>query len=197
MTIEFDHVTTLQVFCTEVIETALHTGTLATAAGKPVIWAYRPTRAATPVVWVAAQLLLISARTAPLDREALWQGLLAWAEANTRTSEVGRASSGNLLPPGSHLPPGASHLPDPALLRAVVVAYAARPDLTRDTLVDWLAAQLGIQTDAPTLAAALGVLQNIGALDAENRPRRERLTELVNTWGLRAWVRETRRMDQG
>jgi len=191
-------VTTLQVFCTEAIETALHTGTLATAAGKPVIWAYRPTRTATPVVWVAAQLLLISARTAPLDREALWQGLLAWAEANTRSAvEVGRTSSGSpLSPSASHLE-SASHLADPALLRAVVVAYAARPDLTCDALADWLATQLGIQTDAPTLAATLGALQNEGAVDAENRPQRERLTELVNTWSLRAWVRETRRMDQG
>lgn len=186
-------VTTLQVFCTEAIETALHTGTLATAEGKPVIWAYRPTRAATPVVWIAAQLLLISARTAPLDREALWQGLLAWAEANTRTIEAGRTSSGSGLPGEGPLLPSASHLADPALMRAVVVAYAARPDLTRDALADWLATWLGVHTDAPTLDAVLVALQNEGAIDAGNRPQRERLTELVKTLGLRAWVREIKR----
>ena len=176
----------LQIFCTEAIETALLTGTLATAAGKSVIWAYRPTRAATPVVWVGAQLLLISARTAPLEREALWQGLGAWMEANTAVAAA--VDSPERAPRQTD----AAH----ALHRAIVVAYAARPELSCSMLMEWLATQLGVRADEMMLNAALDALRAEGVFDAENRPQRERLQALVTTWGLRAWVREARKADQ-
>jgi hypothetical protein len=34
-------------------------------------------------------------------------------------------------------------------------------------------------------------------LDAQNRPQVEQLSDLVDEWGLRAWVREAVRADEG
>jgi hypothetical protein len=178
----------LRVYCTEVIETALRTGTLATASSKPVIWAYQPTRAATPVVWVAAQVLLVSARTDPLDREELLSALLAWAEARTRTRDVREPHEAAELE---------AKKADPGLLRALVVAWAVRPDLTRQALLGWLWKRLFLQVNAADLDAALDALRVEGALDAQYRPQADRLSSLVDEWGLRAWVREARHADQG
>lgn len=178
----------LQIHCTEAIETALQTGVLAAAEGKPVIWAYRPTQASTPVVWVAPQLLLVSARTDPLDREDLLAALLAWAENQTRTESAQEAAQGVSLE---------AMTIEPGLLRAVVVALAIRPDLTRQALKGWLETRLFVSLDDPVLDAALATLRAQGALDAQSQPRPERLGELVNAWGLRAWVREVQRMEQG
>jgi len=178
----------LRVYCAEAIETALKSGVLATAGGRPVIWAYRPTRAATPVIWVAAQLLLVSARTDPLDREELLSALLAWAEACTRTGDDLKQVAG--------AEPEAKKA-DPGLLRALVLAWAVRPDLTRQALPGWLRERLFIQVSEAKLEVALEALRMEGALDAQNRPRAERLSDLVDEWGLRAWVREARRVDQG
>ena len=178
----------LQIHCTEAIETALQTGVLATASGKPVIWAYRPTRASTPVVWVAPQLLLVSARTDPLDREDLLSALLAWAENQKQTESAQEVSQGTSLEATAI---------EPGLLRAVVLALTVRPDLTGRTLKGWLETRLFVSLDEPRLDAALTTLRAQGALDAESRPRPERLGELVNVWGLRAWVREVQRMEQG
>jgi len=178
----------LRVYCTEAIETALRTGTLATASSKPVIWAYQPTRAATPVVWVAAQVLLVSARTDPLDREELLSALLAWAEARTRPGDVGERD-------GAAEPEAKKA--DPGLLRALVVAWAVRPDLTRQALPGWLWERLFVQVNIADLDAALDALRVEGALDAQYRPQADRLSSLVDEWGLRAWVREARHADQG
>jgi hypothetical protein len=177
----------LQIHCTEAVETALRTGTLAMAGDRPVIWAYRPTRASTPVVWVAPQLLLVSARSDPLDREDLLAALLAWAEAQTRTDSAREGAEG-AKPEATEVEPG--------ILRAVVVAWAVRPDLTQQTLPGWLQTRLSVVMGDATLDAALAALRREGALDVEDRPQQERLGELVDAWSLRAWVREARRMDE-
>lgn len=177
----------LAVYCTEMIETALQTGVLATAEGKPVIWAYRPTRAAMPVVWVAPQVLLASARTDPLDREALLAALFAWAETQMRPDDTGER--------GEDIGVDAQAA-DPALLRAVVVAWTVRPDLNRQTLADWLVRQLSVRTDESSLEAALAALRADGALNADDEPQAERLSALVQLWGVRAWVREARRLEE-
>jgi len=178
----------LRVYCTEAIETALRTGTLATASSKPVIWAYQPTRAAMSIVWVAAQVLLVSARTDPLDREELLSALLAWAEARTRTRDVREPHEAAELE---------ARKADPGLMRALVVAWAVRPDLTRQALPGWLWKRLFLQVNAADLDAALDALRLEGALDAQYRPQADRLSSLVDEWGLRAWVREARHADQG
>jgi len=177
----------LRVYCTEAIETALRTGTLATASSKPVIWAYQPTRAAMSIVWVAAQVLLVSARTDPLDREELLSALLAWAEARTRTRDVREPHEAAELE---------ARKADPGLMRALVVAWAVRPDLTRQALPGWLWKRLFLQVNAADLDAALDALRLEGALDAQYRPQADRLSSLVDEWGLRAWVREARHADQ-
>ncbi len=177
----------LRIYCTEAIETALRTGTLATANGKPVIWTYQPTRAATPVVWVAPQLLLVSARTDPLDREALLSALLAWAETQARSDGVQE-----LL---ERLEPEAAEV-DSGILRAVVVAWAVCSDLTWQALPGWLQTRLSVSVDDVRLEAVLAALRREGALDAENQLYRERLAELVSAWGLRAWVREARHLEE-
>jgi hypothetical protein len=142
----------LRVYCTEAIETALRTGALAMADGRPVIWAYQPTRAATPVIWVAAQLPLVSTRTDPLDREELLSALLAWA---------------------------------------------VRPNLDRQALPGWLRGRLLVRVSDADPDATLTALQAEGVLDAQDRPQVERLSTLIDEWGLRAWVREARREDYG
>jgi hypothetical protein len=178
----------LEIYCTEAIETALQTGVLATAGGKPVIWAYRPTQASTPVVWVAPQLLLVSARTDPLDREDLLAALLAWAENQMRTESAQEAAQGMSLE---------AMAIEPGLLRAVVLALTVRPDLTGQALKGWLETQLFVSAEDPQLDAALTTLWGQGVFDMENRPQPERLGELVDAWGLRAWVREVQRLEQG
>lgn len=176
----------LQIHCAEAIETALQTGVLAAANGKPVIWAYRPTQASTPVIWVAPQLLLVSARTDPLDREDLLEALLTWAENQTRTeSAQDTAQRGSLEAIAA----------EPGLLRAVVLALAVRPDLPRQALKGWLEMRLFVSIDDPELDAALATLEEQGALDVNLRLRPERLEELIDTWQLRAWVREVRNLD--
>lgn len=170
---------TCHIYCTEAIETALQSGTLAAACGKPVIWAYQPTRAATPVVLVAAQLLLVSARTDPLDRDDLLAALLEWAAVHTRTSDIDKPAE-----------PASQVKANLALLRALVVAWAANPGLTPKTLPGWLRDRLGVEAPPTELEAALEELKQANALDAQNRPQAERLAELVNAWGLRAWIRE-------
>jgi hypothetical protein len=175
----------LRVYCTEVIETALHTGILATANGKPAVWAYRPTRVATPVIWVAPQLLLASARTDPVDCEALFLALLAWAEARIRpdVTKVEAKSADSEVEP------------DPGVLRALVVAWAVRPDLTGQALSGWLRERLFVETAADSLVLALKALQGEGVLDSQNHPQVKRISDLVDEWGLQAWVREAHRME--
>jgi hypothetical protein len=171
------------VYCTEFIETTLRTGALAVANNQPVIWTYRPIRTATPVVWIAAQLLLVSARTDPVDREDLLAGLLIWAETQ---AEEKRSSTRPLT---------STEEVDPALLRALVVAWSVRPDLSDQALLDWLKANLFVELNLATLRSALQGLQNDGVLDGQNRPQVEPLSKLVNDWGLRAWIREARRLE--
>jgi hypothetical protein len=175
----------VRVYCTAAIETPLRTGALATANGKPVVWAYQPTRAATPVVWVAAQLLLVSARTDPVDREELLSALLAWAEARVRERKPGFSKKNRFLRASV----------DPGLLRALVVAWAVRPDLDRQALPGWLRERLFVQANQASLDAAFDALRTEGALDAQDCPQADRLSTLVDEWGLRAWVREARRED--
>jgi len=177
----------LRIYCTEAIETALRTGILATAGGKAVIWAYRPTRAATPVVWIAPQLLLVSARTDPLDREALLAALLAWAEGRSRADIAGESVEGE---------EAEAKGADSGILRAMAVAWSVRPDLTRETLPGWLWERLFVRVNPADLDAVLGALRVTGALDAQDRPQRERLSALVDEWGLRAWRREAQRLEE-
>lgn len=178
----------VQVLCNEAVETALRTGDLATAGGRPVIWAYQPTRAATPVVWIAPQVLLVSARSDPLDREDLLAGLLAWADAHTRPAPEAEG-----VPSSLAAPTGA----DPGLVRAVVVAWSVRPDLTLEALPGWLEQRLQVPAASPKqLQAAITALADEGVLDAEQRPLPAQLAQLATTWGLRAWVREAQRLEQ-
>ena len=178
----------LQVLCNEAIETALRVGDLATAGGRPVIWAYQPTRAATPVVWVAPQLLLVSARSDPLDREDLLAGLLAWAVAHTRPAPDAASATTSLA---------AQSGADPGLVRALVVAWSVHPDLTVDALPGWLKQRLQVTAGPPErLQAAINALAREGALDADGRPHPAPLAHLANAWGLRAWVREAQRLEQ-
>lgn len=174
----------LHIFCTEAIETALRAGELASAAGRPVIWAYQPTRASTPVLWIGAQVLLASARTNPVDREDLLAALLKWAEAHTRAE-----------PPPALRGEGERRA-DPGLLRALVVAWSVRPDLAGEGLATWLKERLALGPGSPErLRSAVAEMVALGALDDAGRPRPERLTTLAAEWGLRAWVREARRME--
>ena len=188
---------TLHIYCTEAIETALRTGTLAAAGDKAVIWAYQPTRASTPVIWAAAQLLLISARTNPLDREDLLSALLTWAKTHTRAEEKPgiSVSAGSLGKVGATEPQLLQASVDPGLLRALVVAWAVRPDLDRQALPQWLRERLFVQVAPADLDAALETLRAQGVLDAQDHPQAERLSSVVNEWELRAWVREARRED--
>ncbi len=173
----------LQLYCTEFIKTALHSGALGAANGRPVIWAYRPTQAATPVLWIAAQLLRVSARTDPLDREELLAALLTWAKAQTQTKQ-----------PPARATDSAEEI-DPALLRALVVAWSVHPDLTDQALLDWLKTNLFVEFEPAALQTALEWLRNDQLLDAQNHPQAEPLSNLVNVWGLRAFVREARRLE--
>jgi hypothetical protein len=68
-----------------------------------------------------------------------------------------------------------------------VVAWAVRPGLTRQALPGWLQKRLFIQVNRAELDAAL---------DAQDRPQTERLSALIDEWGLRAWVREARYVDE-
>jgi hypothetical protein len=174
----------LHILCTEAIETALRVGELASAGGRPVIWAYQPTRAATPVLWIGAQVLLASARTDPIDREDLLAALLAWAEAHTKHE------------PAALQPDAGKQAADPGLLRALVVAWSVRPDLSGDDLAIWLKRRLAVDPGSPErLTAAVTEMAARGVLDDEQRPRPERLAALAAEWGLRAWVREARCME--
>lgn len=172
----------LRILCNECVQTALRAGTLATADGQPVIWAYQPTRAAAPVVWVTAQLLLASARTDALDRADLLAALLEWAARQVR------------LParPEAALAVNAAPTVDPALLRALVVAWNAQPDLPVEQVAGWLAARLFVAAAQADVAAAAVALADLGALDG-GQPQPQRLAELANEWNLRAWIREARR----
>jgi hypothetical protein len=188
---------TLHVYCTEAMETPLRTGTLAMVGGKPVIWAYRPTRASTPVIWVAAQLLLVSARTDPLDREELLSALLVWAETRVREGKPGLFISEGGKATEATDPRFLQASVDPGVLRALVVAWAVRPSLTRRALPGWLQERLFVPVTPADLDTALEVLRMEGVLDAQNRPQVEQLSDLVDEWGLRAWVREAVRADEG
>lgn len=172
----------LRILCNECVQTALRAGTLATADGQPVIWAYQSTRAAAPVVWVTAQLLLASARTDALDRADLLAALLEWAARQVR------------LParPEAALAVNAAPTVDPALLRALVVAWSVQPDLPVEQVAGWLAARLFVAAAQADVAAAAVALADLGALDG-GQPQPQRLAELANEWNLRAWIREARR----
>ncbi len=183
---------TLHIYCTEAIETPLRTGVLAKAGDKAVIWTYQPTRASTPVIWVAAQLLLVSARTDPLDREELLSALLAWAETRTRAGEKPGVSVGKVRATETRSMQASV---DPGLLRALVVAWAVHPDLDRQALPQWLRERLFVRVTPADLDTALEALRAEGVFDAQDHPQAERLSGLVNEWGLRAWVREARRED--
>lgn len=176
----------LQILCNEAIATALRSEILATANQQPVIWAYRPTRAATPVLWVAPQLLLVSARTDPVDREELVTALLAWAATQIRTPNI-------TTPTGAAA--AAEQTSDPALLRSIVMALAIHPHLRDDLLTAWLQQYLDVAVTPSQVAGAFNYLGSLGALDATGTPVPTRLAELVNAWGLRAWVREVQRLE--
>ena len=174
----------LHVLCTEAIGTALRAGVLATADGKPVIWAYQPSRAATPVLWVGAQVLLTTARTDPVDREELLVALLAWADLHTKHDHADTTR-------------GAGEIAaDPGLLRALVVAWSIRPDLLGDALATWITQKLSVNAGPPErLNAAGAALAALGAVDDTGRPEAGRLAALAGEWGLCAWVREARRLE--
>ncbi len=178
----------VQVLCTEAVETALRTGDLATAGGRPVIWAYQPTRAATPVVWIAPQVLLVSARSDPMDREDLLAGLLAWAAAHTRPAPDAQ---------GVPSSPAAQADADHGLVRALVVAWSVRPDLTVVALPGWLEQRLHLPIRSPEqLQAAIDALDNEDSLDDARRPNSAKLAHLANDWGLRAWIREAGKLEE-
>jgi len=80
--------------------------------------------------------------------------------------------------------------------RALVVAWAVRPDLDRQALPGWLRGRLFVQVTPADLDAALEALRAEGALDAQDHPQVKQLSNLVDEWGLRAWVREARRVDE-
>ena len=176
----------LQILCNEAIATALRSEILATANQQPVIWAYRPTRAATPVLWVAPQLLLVSARTDPLDREELVTALLAWAATQISTPSIA-------APTGAAA--AAEHTSDPALLRSFVMALAIHPHLRDDPLTAWIQQYLDVVVTPSQVAGAFNYLGSLGALDTTGTPVPTRLAELVNDLGLRAWVREVQRLE--
>ena len=140
-----------------------------------------------PMVWVGAQLLLVSARTDPLDREELLSTLLAWAVARTRAS--------NPIEPVA-IPAAPSLAADPALLRALIVAWSVRPDLTVETLPKWLAKRLFTTAETDALNAAVSILKDDGVLDAQGQPQAEQVAGRVRDWGLRAWVREAHQLEQ-
>jgi hypothetical protein len=77
------------------------------------------------------------------------------------------------------------------------VAWAVRPSLTRRALPGWLQERLFVPVTPADLDTALEVLRMEGVLDAQNRPQVEQLSDLVDEWGLRAWVREAVRADEG
>jgi hypothetical protein len=71
-----------------------------------------------------------------------------------------------------------------------------RPDLSGDELVTWLREWLGVDAGQPDeLAAAMEMMRALEALDAEGHPQQARVGTLAADWGLRAWVREARRME--
>ena len=136
---------------------------MAVAGGKAVIWTYQPTRASTPVIWVAAQLLLISARTDPLDREELLSALLAWAGTCAHTDEKPGVYVGQVQATETR---SLQASVDPGLLRALVVAWAVRPDLDRLALPQWLHERLFVRVTPADLDAALE------ALRVQGRPKK-------------------------
>ena len=113
--------------------------------------------------------------------------LLAWAEAHTHP-ESGREQIEGAARRAKQA--------DPGMLRALVVAWAVRPDLTRERLPDWLQTHLSIATEDATLDAAIDWLREEKDLDAPPRLRQEQMKTLINAWGLRAWVREVQRLDR-
>ena len=54
-----------------------------------------------------------------------------------------------------------------------------------------------VQASSNDLDAALGALQTEGVLDVQGHLQAEQLSDLVDEWVLRAWVREARRADEG
>jgi hypothetical protein len=82
-----------------------------------------------------------------------------------------------------------------ASLPAVLV-WAVRPDLDRQALPGWLREWLLVPVTPTDLDTALEALRAEGVLGTQDRPQAERLSSLVNEWGLRAWVREARRADE-
>ncbi len=178
----------LRLYSTAAINTPLQTGVMATAHGKPVIWRYQPTRAATAVVLISVQLMLVTARSDPLDREALSQALLAWAWGQVKptrqslelTTEDGMVTK-----------------VDPGLLRAIVIGLHLRPDLTAQTLPAWLATRLFVRSSANDTEAAMAHLQQQQALDSQGQPVARKITHLIDEWQLHAWVREARQNEAG
>ena len=81
------------------------------------------------------------------------------------------------------------------MLPAALV-WAVRPDLDRQVLPGWLRERLLVPVTPTDLDTALEALRAEGVLDTQDRPQAERLSSLVNEWGLRAWVREARRADE-
>ena len=63
-------------------------------------------------------------------------------------------------------------------------------------LLGWLWERLFVQVNPANLDAVLVALRVTGALDAQDRPQRERLSALVDEWGLRAWRREAQRLEE-
>ncbi|MBK8988201.1 MAG: hypothetical protein IPM39_19400 [Chloroflexi bacterium] len=173
----------LDLYCIEAIETPLEVGVLATSQEKAVIWAYRPTRAATPIILITVQLLLPSARSNPLDREALWFALLEWGLANSRKETAVTITTDQESPLEADL------------LRAFVIAFHVRPDLPAQTLPDWLRTRLFVQVSPEQTDAILRHFQQRHVLDEAGRPLSEQVTQLINQWGLQAWVREARRIE--
>jgi hypothetical protein len=181
------HQDELRIYCTQAIATPLQPGVLATAQRKPVIWAFQPTRQATPVVWVTVQLLLISARSDPVQQQQLFSCLLTWARERSRTTAPDRAASGSG-------PSAVTPVPF-KLLRAVVIALAVRPDLETKNLSGWLASRLVVEISNEQREAALRWLQQEGIADDKQRPLPVPLANLVDKWQLHAWLREARKLE--
>ncbi len=164
----------LHIYCTDSFETALKSGILVASNGLPIIWAYQSTHAATPIVWVGAQLLLVSARTDPIDREDLLLALLKWAETKMR-------KSGQAKP--TEVQPADTLSADPALLRALVVARCVRPDLTSATLPEWLAQHLFRTVGPDVLNEAIDAYQPHGPFDQNGTPNTPTPDELKTDRG--------------
>ena len=79
---------------------------------------------------------------------------------------------------------------------AVTDEVLAEQEAVSQALPGWLRERLLVQASSNDLDAALGALQTEGVLDVQGHLQAEQLSDLVDEWVLRAWVREARRADE-